>query len=194
MAEGRRGVHEAAAASASDFHAELGQAYVSPHAARESQRVLDPERRRALSAWADTLIPANEHWPSAADVDAVGYIDRTVFLAPALRPIVLRGIERLEALAAERYVSGVRFADLRVVERREVLSRLEQLNPDGVFEIVLELVFEAYYRDERVVTILEERTGFSMQRAMRGWEMQPFDESLLDRVRALPPRYRALAS
>ncbi|TMJ94059.1 MAG: gluconate 2-dehydrogenase subunit 3 family protein [Actinobacteria bacterium] len=179
MAEGRRGVHEAAAASASDFHAELGQAYVSPHAARESQRVLDPERRRALSAWADTLIPANEHWPSAADVDAVGYIDRTVFLAPALRPIVLRGIDRLEA---------------RVVERREVLSRLEQLNPDGVFELVLELVFEAYYRDERVVTILEERTGFSMQRAMRGWEMQPFDESLLDRVRALPPRYRALAS
>ena len=34
----------------------------------------------------------------------------------------------------------------------------------------------------------------AMQRAMRGWEMQPFDESLLDRVRALPPRYRALAS
>lgn len=188
--EVRRGVHEAAAAHTADFHAQLGRAYVSPSLAKRSQAVLDTERRRTLSAWIDSLIPENEHWPSAAETDAVGYVDATVFMAPKLRPILLHGIDRLEALTAERHGPDTRFADLAPGGRRELLARLEKLNPDGVFELVLELTFEAYYRDERVLGVLERRTGFSMHQAMLGWEMEPFDTSLLDRVRSLPPRYR----
>lgn len=189
MAE-RRGVHEAAAAQVTDFHAELGQAYIDEARAKQSRAILDPERERTLSAWVDTLIPADDHWPSAAETDALGYIDATALAVPRLRATLLRGIDRLEALSAERPGSSVRFADLESQDRHALLARLEELNPGGVFELVLELTFEAYYRDERVIAALERRTGFSTERAMHGWEMEPFDETALERVRALPPRYR----
>ncbi len=193
MAEARRGVHEAPSVRAEDFHHALGRAYVDAATASTSRAVLDEPRRAVLSAWVETLIPGNAHWPSAAETDAVGYIDATAFAAPALRSIVLLGIDRLEALVRERHGAEMSFPALAAEQRRDLLAQLETLNPNRAFELVLELTFEAYYRDERVLAALERRTGFSAREAMHGREMEPFDAAALQRVRALPPRYRRLA-
>jgi hypothetical protein len=192
MAEARRGVHEAPSVLAEDFHHALGRAYVDAATASTSRTVLDESRRAVLAAWVETLIPGNEHWPSASETNALGYIDATIFAAPELRCIVLLGIDRLEALGRESHGEEKSFADLSSDQRRELLTRLEALNPERAFELVLELTFEAYYRDEQVLAVLERRTGFSAQEAMHGREMEPFDAAVLDRVRALPPRYRRL--
>lgn len=183
----RHHVHEAASV-AQDFHHELGPAYVDPARARRSRAVLDDPRRRTLEAWVETLVPADEHWPSAAETDAVGYIDATVFTVTSLRPILIHGVDQLEALSHERFDSA--YADLSGDKRHDVLKEFEALNPDRVFELVLELTLEAYYRDERVFSVLAQRTGFSIQRSMKGWPMESFDPSLLSRVRRLPPRCR----
>jgi hypothetical protein len=186
---GRRSVHEAATAPASDLRALLGQAYVSPEAARAPCSVLDRDRAGTLSAWLDELIPATEEWPSASSTDAVGYIDATAARVPPIRPVLLRAIDALEATARARFESA--FAELEHDQRYELVAGLEADNPHGVFDLVLELTYEAYYRDQYVIDVLERRTGFSMRRTMEGWDMEPFDEGLLQRVRALPPRVRS---
>jgi hypothetical protein len=180
-------VHEAASVT-QDFHDELGPTYVDPAQARVSRAVLDDPRRCTLEAWVETLVPADEHWPSAAETDAVGYIDATVLAATSLRPILIRGLDQLEAFSHARFSTG--FADLSGDNRHDVLQEFEALNPDRVFELVLELTLEAYYRDEHVLSVLERRTGFSIERSMQGWPMESFDLSLLSRVRRLPPRCR----
>ena len=185
----RRGVHEAASASLTDFHVALGQTYVSPEAAREHPRVFDADRAQTLHAWVETLIPADQNWPSAAETDAVGYIEATAFAAAPLRPLLIGSIDAVVAATIERFGDAARFAALSLADRQQILATLEEKSPAG-FQLVLELTFEAYYRDERVIEITEHRTGFSMRRAMVGWELEPFDESQLDRVRRLPPRFR----
>jgi Gluconate 2-dehydrogenase subunit 3 len=187
---GRRGVHEAAAGPASDLRSLLGQAYVSPEAARATCSVLDRGRARTLSAWLDELIPATGEWPSASSTDAVGYIDATAARVPAIRPALLQAVDALEATALARFDTA--FAELAHDQRYELLTGLEADNPRGAFDLVLELTYEAYYRDLRVLDVLERRTGFSMRRTMEGWDMEPFDERLLERVRALPPRVRSV--
>lgn len=186
--EMRRGVHEAAIATIAPFRAALGQAYVSYAEARAAPFVLDGDRARTLTAWIDGLVPGDENWPRGSETDAAGYIDATIAKAPALRPLVLRAIDLLSARAASRF--GAAFDELAFANRHQLLAELEAEGAGGAFELVLELTFEAYYRDERVLGALERRTGFSMKRATQGWEMEPFDERLLDRVRALPRRCR----
>ncbi len=192
MAERRRGVHESAIAQPPDFRRELGPVYIPPDEARRPLRIIDPKRAATLRAWIDTLVPGDEHWPGAAETDGLGYIDAVAQAAPALRPIILHGIDTLGALATDEH--GTSFALCTEGQRRALLVKLELLNPDGAFELVFELALEAYYRDDCVLGVLEKRTGFSMQRATEGWEMEPFDESALDRVRAMPPRYRVVDS
>jgi hypothetical protein len=181
-------VHEAAIVAA-DFRTLVGRVYLSPEAALAAPRILDPDRTRVLSALVDELIPGDEHWPPASATDAVRYIDAMAFSVPALRPILIRGIDRLAEWARERF--GTAFEELQPDSRLELTRELELENPDGVFELVFELTCEAYYRDERVLEVLEQQTGFSAPAAMVGWEMEPFDDTLLDRVRQLPPRFRA---
>jgi hypothetical protein len=190
VGERRRGVHESAVAHSSDFRTALGPVYVSPDEARQPLRIVDPQRLLTLSAWIDSLVPGDANWPRATQTDAIGYMDAVAHASPPLRPILLHGIDRLDALASEGLGRGTSFLACSDNARYEILSAFEQLNPDGAFDLVLELTLEAYYRDEAVLEALEERTGFSMRRATEGWEMEPFDESTLDRVRAMPTRYR----
>ena len=124
--------------------------------------------------------------------DAVGYIDATAARVPPIRPALLRAVDALEATALGTFDTA--FAELEHDQRYELLTGLEADNPRGVFDLVLELTYEAYYRDQHVLDILERRTGFSMRRTMEGWDMEPFDERLLERARALPPRVRSVSA
>ena len=67
-----------AADAAADVNAELGRAYVEPGTENAELAVLDPARAEVMSAWAATIIPGDEYWPSGADVSVVGYVDRTL--------------------------------------------------------------------------------------------------------------------
>jgi hypothetical protein len=81
------------------------------------------ERERRLAAiLADTIIPADEHSPSASSVGVVDFIDEWVS-APYPdnlrdRPIVLEGLVWLDAEAARRF--GKAFADLDPTQRQAI--------------------------------------------------------------------------
>jgi hypothetical protein len=172
-----------------DFRPHLGQVYVHPDDVGAFS-VLDGARQECLQDWTAQLIPGDDHWPSARDVDAAAYVDAVVARAPRVRALLLDALAALDRSALERHEAVFASCD-----RDDQLALVEELSQDGArggFDLVLELTFEAYYRHPRVVAVMKERTGFDATLPHLGSQMQPFDESLLDRVRALPPHYRTV--
>jgi hypothetical protein len=151
--------------------------------------VVDAARRPTLEAWVDRLVPASGDWPGAAAIGAAGYVDATIARAPAARPAVLLALDRIDRLAAT--AGGPSFAECPPPERDRILAEVAA-DPRfaAAFQQVLELTYEAYYRDERVCDVMRERTGFDSRLPHLGSPMEPFDPSLLERVAALPPHYR----
>jgi hypothetical protein len=153
--------------------------YVAPEEVGEPE-VLDAQAIAVLTAWVDALVPGDAHWPSASATPAVGYIDAMLARDPALLPGV-------RAAVAGLHEAG--FTGLDAAGRTAALRELEASVP-AVFSAVLEMTVEAYYRDPAVEAVVEQRTGFRSRRTMTGTPLPPFDTSRLERVRALPPRWR----
>lgn len=150
--------------------------------------VLDSARIETLSAWVARLIPGNEHWPSAGDLDTVAYIDAVLRLAPELRPVILSGIDAADASA--RGVWGTHFVSLPAAEQTTILRELESASAREAFGVVLELTYEAYYRAEIVQSIVKDRTGFDINRTVQGAPLERFPTERLTAMGLRPTRYR----
>lgn len=151
--------------------------------------VVDPARRGTLEAWTGRLVPAAGEWPGADEIGAAAYVDAAIAAEPLARPTVLRTIDRLDARAAEEGHPSFAGSPPELADR--ILTEVST-DPEYApgFQQVLELTYEAYYRDPRVCAVMQDRTGFNSSLPHLGSEMEPFDEGLLDRVRGLPPHYR----
>lgn len=177
-----------AADAAADVNVLLGRAYVGLGSEGEVS-VLDAERAGVLEVWAATLVPGDGEWPSAADVPAVAYIDRTIEIAVPLRGVVLRAIDDVRAEASRRF--GDDFVALSFPDRVEVLRWFEGRSP-LVFTLLKELTYEAYYRDRAVARVIRERTGFDTRLPVDGVELEGWDKTLelLADVAERPPLFR----
>jgi hypothetical protein len=175
MAFDRSSRYEAADAAV-DVNVELGRAYVEPGSENIELAVLDAARAELLSAWAATIIPGDDEWPSGSDVQAVGYVDRTLELAPQLRPRVLQVLDEVRFHALE--ILEREFGAASLEDRVTVLQAVEEQEP-LVFTLLKELTYEAYYRDETVAGILRDRTGFRTRNPVDGVALEEFDEALL---------------
>ena len=179
--------HEVAQAGRPDYRLLIGRAEVVVGEPREFA-VLDPRRAATLKAWVTTLIPAAGHRPDAASIGAAEYVDATVSLVPALQPILVEAIDRVEHTAAAK--AGKSFTECTSEERELLLRELEAGDESDAFNMVRDFTYEAYYGHPSVLSALEEETGWSSSSPTRGSAMPPFDASGLERVRALPPHWR----
>jgi hypothetical protein len=170
-----------------DYRQEIGRAHIPIGIEREFA-VLDADRAEALRSWVSALIPARGERPAAGEVGAAEYVDATVFLTPRLRGVLLDGIDMIERLAQKRI--GRRFAEADPTQQTEVLRIFEANDPLDAFPMVRDLTYEAYYAHPRVLDVLERETGWRYDVAFSGGELEPFDEDLLARMKALPPRWR----
>lgn len=167
---------------------EFGHTYV-PYAEVEEFKLLNQDQQAVLAAWADTLIPGDgENWPSASQANAHLYADNCVAPSRQLRALLVRAILRLEEHSIK--VTQNAFLDCDPETREQVLREFERGEHAELFELVLELVFEGYYRDSAVLKVVEERTGFKVLAPVDGVELTPFDPASLERVNGLPPRIR----
>jgi len=180
---------EAAAAETPEaaYNLEFGGTYVAPEEVREFV-LLSEHQQGTMAAWAERLIPADGPWPSAAEVGAHMYADNCAARSPLLRAMLLRAAESVDSAA--RRADGGDFADCDEERRDELLGELESGDDGILFDVVLELVFEGYYRAPAVLDAVEKRTGFRVMAPVEGVELEPFDESLLERVKGMPPRFR----
>lgn len=170
------------------YSLEFGHTYI-PYDDLDGFRLLNDFQQAALAAWADTLIPGDVGtWPAASEVNAHLYADNSCAASPRLRSLLVRAILRLEALALER--GGTTFAAADAAARANILRDYERSADAELFELVLEMIFEGYYRDPCVLRIVERQTGFQVMAPVQGVELIAFDRRSLERVIGLPPRVR----
>jgi hypothetical protein len=153
----------------------LGHAYVEPGTEGAELQILDPRRAAVLGAWGGALLPGDGEWPSGADVPLVGYVDRTLAVAPPLRPVILQALDAVDGRVTE--TAGRSFAEASDEERIDALTWFEASNPLD-FTLIKELAFEVYYRDPMVARILGERTGFDTRLPVDGIELDNHDGTL----------------
>jgi hypothetical protein len=157
-----------------DVNARLGRAYIRPGDEGEVT-ILDSSQADVLHAWVETLIPGDDVWPSATDVPAVPYIDRTIEIAVPLRSVVLRAIDDVNAEASRRF--SREFTALPPADRTDILRWFEERD-SLAFTLLKELTYEVYYRDNSVSKVIEERTGFNTRLPVEGVEIKGFDDTL----------------
>jgi len=131
-----------------------------------------------LATVLDTLLPGDGPWPAA----------RTVDLAAAVRADSggdpQREIDRvLAALPAG-------FAGADDAARESMLAAVETAEP-AAFERLVTLAYTAYYVDPRVRAVIERETGYENRPPQPlGYELEPFDEALLEKQKQRAPFWR----
>jgi len=183
----KQGGHHVAQADRPDYRLLIGHAEVPVGEARDFS-VLDPARAATLKAWVATLIPGVGTRPDAAAVGAAQYVDATALLVPALRPVLLQALDEVELLATGKAAKS--FTACTPGERELLLRDFEAGDESDAFNMVRDFTYEAYYGHARVLSALEEETGWSSSSPTHGSAMQPFDPTSLRRVTSLPPRWR----
>ena len=152
-----------------------------------SDASLDAEQSRTFVTVLDLIIPASDdgRFPSAADMDVLGYIVKT---EPELLDTVRLDLARLNAVSKDLH--GVAFGDASGVERQALLDEVRGDEPIFLRDLALQTV-TLYYQDDRVMEAigLEARPPFP-----RGYEVVAGDLSLLDPVRARGQVYRDVES
>ena len=128
----------------------------------------------------DTLLPANDEIPPAGQMGLTGMILLDAQWVPELG----------EAL---RWLSGEipeRFAGASPQERIAVLTELEAAQP-RLFSGVVNLAYNAYYTDTRVLALIERKSGFTATPPQPlGYEIDPFDPGVLTTIKDRKPFWR----
>jgi hypothetical protein len=126
-----------------------------------------------LIALLDTLLPGDADWPAAGTLDGLA-----AQVADDMPPKRL-----LAALPAD-------FAKLDGQARDNAVRGLEQAEPAG-FERLVAATYLAYYTHDAVRGVLERLTGYEARPPQPlGYELPPFDESLLDTQKRRAPFWR----
>lgn len=132
----------------------------------------------------DLIVPAVDDLPGAGQM---GLADSAVDLAnrvPEFGDALKRMLDALALDPSARAEGG--FAALDEEQRTAALMVLESSMP-AVFDKFVDLVYVAYYSDERVHKRIGWRTG-ALQPL--GWELPPFDPAILENVSKRKPFWR----
>lgn len=136
-----------------------------------------------LEVLLNTLVPGDgADWPAAG---SHGLAAKTREMA-GLRP---DGEKALDALLA---MLPAGFEGQNQDEREQVLAKIEGDAPE-IFGAVLSATYTAYYTDPGIRDIIERLCGYENRPPQPlGYDLPPFDESLLDQVKARGPIWRAV--
>lgn len=146
-----------------------------------STRSLTEAERAVLRAVMDRLIPPIDELPGAG---SMGLGPETEAMAGQHGAFHRALIGLLDGLAAEG------FTTLPGLVQDDAIRAFEKAQP-VLFEALLEVVYLAYYGDERVHRRIGWRTGALQP---QGFELAPFDEAILGETRQRKPFWRAVDS
>ena len=140
---------------------------------------LDEAQQDTLKWAMDELIPANQTMPSASEIGGVAYIMSIMEELPDLVPL----FEGLIAQIDEQ--CHYQFSKINSQKRIAILRFLETSKPE-LFKVLKDFTYESYYTNETIFALI----GYEPHpTGTAGPKMEPFNESLLDRVKQLNPTY-----
>jgi len=144
------------------------------------------DEERALASVLDEIIPpsGDGRLPGAGELGLAGYIEQTLQQTPEFRPAIAQGLSTLDDLARSR--GSERFAALSGQDKLDVLNQLATAQPAFLPGLIFH-AYAGYYQNGRVVAALglEPRPPHP-----EGYDLEPGDLTLLDRVRRRPEMYR----
>jgi len=130
----------------------------------------------------DCLIPGDDSgWPAAGQHGLAGRF---------LQLLEMLSDEGLRQLAIVTKNLPKDFCTLSRESQTAYLSTVEKEQP-AAFQAVLKAAYSAYYTDQTVRQIIETKSGYEARPPQpQGYELQGFDETLLEPVRAKGPIWR----
>lgn len=147
---------------------------------------LSDDELGTLAALLDHVIPpsADGRMPGAGAVGLADRISRELSARPGVLEVVRGGLASLDRIA--RGERGDPFAKLPAADRRGVLDQVSAAEP-GLVPSLAFPTYIAYYEHPTVLAALglEPRPPHP-----QGYELEAFDESLLEGVRRRSPSYR----
>lgn len=130
---------------------------------------------RLLQSILDLLIPPIENLAGAGGLNLEDELHRMSTEHSKYTGVIDRSIDTITSILAS--------TGLNSQVTSEVIQQFESSDP-RLFELLLEIVYTAYYSDTRV----HERIGWKSGAPQpEGHPMPPWDESILDRVRKRKP-------
>lgn len=146
---------------------------------------LDAGATEALIAVIDEIIPAADGMPAASEAGTLAYFELLAASERALAETVQASVRTANALSQERF--GRRFPSIAPEQQVEILSAFEKSGDAALFGKLRNYVYEAYYLQPRVWALI----GYDPYPTNApGPHMEPFDQTLLDRVRAMAPLFK----
>ena len=143
-------------------------------------RTLTETERQHLSAAMDRLIPPTGELPGAGSLGLAEVIEGFSARHAPFKDALLAFINSLSRS------ESARFHQRPAAEQDTTLKTVESTLP-AMFHVVLELVYMAYYGDPRIQRAIGYRSGPLQP---RGYELPPFDESVLQTVKQRIPFWR----
>lgn len=141
--------------------------------------------RDRLSVVLDRLLPGNEDgWPAAGGLGLESEV-RALWARP-----MDDGSDPDRALEVLLEALGSGFDAAATDDQVAALQDLEASEP-AAFGRLVAAAYTAYYVDPRVRAVVEARTGYPARPPQpEGYDLPPFDDSLLDVQRQRPPFWR----
>lgn len=137
-------------------------------------------QRTLLVAVLDTLLPPNGDLPGAGRLGLDAQVQQEARSIPANEEVLDDVLRKLPA----------DFLQLDPAAREAALQLIEAENPARFFTLVV-MAYNAYYTDPRVLRQVEANTGYAARPPQPlGYEMKPFDERLLEKVRQREPFWK----
>lgn len=156
------------------------------------QRIFTDEQRDLLTAALNRIIPAQDKFPGAGDIDGAAWVEQAVIeraaadkaagRTPDLRRLFTEGLAQLEIAAAQR--GAAVFAELSPELQDDALRQVESEHPD-FFAALVRQCYNGYYTNPDIFDLI----GYAIP-SPQDYKPLPFDERLLEPQRRRGPIWR----
>ncbi len=152
--------------------------------AHERSNFLSPNQRELLTAVVDLVIPSGDGVPGASDVGVAAHVEGINGVTPPARSLLANGLKAIEA--ASGCTHSKRFLSLSDDDRTAVLKQVESREPE-FFAVLVRETYSGYYSSQEVLRA----KGLPLSAPQpEGYDIEPFDASLLEGVRKRGKAYR----
>ncbi len=134
-------------------------------------------QRDLLIAILNRIVPASGDFPGAGDLGVAEFVDGVVGDSALLKRVFLEGLAQVEIDSDAEHSKD--FGELSDDQKDSILRKVESSFPE-FFQALVQQTYRGYYSDSRIVTLLglEARPPQPL-----GYEMEPFDMSLIEPVK-----------
>ena len=152
--------------------------------AHERSLFLSSARRELLKAVVDCIIPPGDGVPGAVDVGAAEHVEGISGVSPQSRALLTNGLKAIEATSGRIYSKEL--VALSDGEKTEVLKQVESRHAK-FFAMLVRETYSGYYSSPEVLRV----KGLPLSAPQpEGYDIEPFDDVLLDGVRRRGKAYR----